>query len=185
MHWGSLLAAAAAAATPQERQLAGVSTSATSGQRWKTERKRRFEGVVGLTNIDRPRWPRPRLKCVRAAVCTTINALTKPIEIVANASDWCLVVVGDAITPGDAYQRLARQKPDKVAYLSLEDQRRLPYETSAAMPERHFGRKNVGYVTRRTPVLLRFLTSTTTTPLPTALTGSPPRKFNWRRARAP
>ena len=51
-----------------------------------------------------------------------------------------------AITPGDAYQRLARQKPDKVAYLSLEDQRRLPYETSAAMPERHFGRKNVGYV---------------------------------------
>ena len=79
-------------------------------------------------------------------MCTTINALTQPIEIVANASDWCLVVVGDAITPGDAYQRLARQKPDKVAYLSLEDQRRLPYETSAAMPERHFGRKNVGYV---------------------------------------
>ena len=146
MRWGSLLAAFAAAAAHQERQLAGVSTSATSGQRWKTERKRRFEGVVGLTNIDRPRWPRPRLKCTRAAVCTTINALTKPIEIVANASDWCLVVVGDAITPGDAYQRLARQKPDKVAYLSLEDQRRLPYETSAAMPERHFGRKNVGYV---------------------------------------
>ena len=146
MHWGSLLAAAAAAATPDTRQLAGVSTSATSGQRWTTTKKRRFEGVVGLTNIDRPHWPRPRLKCTRAAVCTTINALTQPIEIVANASDWCLVVVGDAITPGDAYQRLARQKPDKVAYLSLEDQRRLPYETSAAMPERHFGRKNVGYV---------------------------------------
>ena len=99
MHWGSLLAAAAAAATPDTRQLAGVSTSATSGQRWTTERKRRFEGVVGLTNIDRPRWPRPRLKCVRAAVCTTINALTEPIALVANASDLSLIHISEPTRP--------------------------------------------------------------------------------------
>lgn len=152
---GSLLVAAvlqdtrlvgSLAAQQDARFLAGVSTSATSGQRWKVEKTRTFDGVIGITNVDRPHWPRPRLTCARAAVCTTINVLTAPIELVANASDWCLIIVGDAITPEKEYRNLARQKPDSVVYLSLEDQHKLPYETAKAMPERHFGRKNVGYI---------------------------------------
>ena len=84
-------------------------------------KERRFEGVVGLTNIDRPRWPRPRLKCEGGGVYGD-QRLDKTDRDRGERLGLVPGCCGRRHHAGDAYQRLARQKPDKVAYLSLEDQ---------------------------------------------------------------
>ena len=76
---------------------------------------------------------------------TTINAPTDAIRSVAAAPGWCLIVVGDAITPNDEYEALASGF-EGVTYLSLAAQRELPFESIPLTPERHFGRKNIGYL---------------------------------------
>ena len=63
----------------------------------------------------------------------------------AAAPGWCLIVVGDAITPDDEYEALAGGF-EGVTYLSLAAQRELPFESIPLTPERHFGRKNIGHL---------------------------------------
>ena len=95
----------------------GVSSSATTGVRFKALQVRSFR--KSLTIIDtlkamlhpqpqrdariahRPGtgiWPS---KCARkkVAVCTTINEVSEAIRAIAQLEGWCVVIVGDRITP--------------------------------------------------------------------------------------
>lgn len=124
----------------------GASTAATSGKLWRP--LHRLYNATGATAqmVGNPEaLPPPPRMCRRAAVVTTINAPAAAIEAVADAPGWCLVVVGDAATPDKDFEMLARAKKS-VEYLSLTDQRALPFETIGMTPEKSFGRKNIGYL---------------------------------------
>lgn len=72
-------------------------------------------------------------------VVTTINAPTGALERFAALSDWNLVVVGDNKSP--KVWELAN-----CHYLSMEDQKKLPYKLAALLPQNHYARKNIGYL---------------------------------------
>ena len=132
---------AAAAGGNAVREL-GEASAATSGQLWRPL-SRTYQAPATAT-AARPLPEAPR-RCRKAAVVTTINAPTDAIRSVAAAPGWCLIVVGDAITPDDEYEALASGF-EGVTYLSLAAQRELPFESIPLTPERHFGRKNIGYL---------------------------------------
>ena len=88
--------------------------------------------------------PSTGLKCERVAVTTTISGPSKSIRQVMNASGWCLVVTGDAKTPGDEYARLL--DPVRHVYLSLSDQNKTGFGLATNTPVGHFSRKNLGYL---------------------------------------
>jgi hypothetical protein len=60
-------------------------------------------------------------RCLQWAVVTTIHVPNESIIGVAGLRKWCLVIVGDTITPDDAYNVLA--KKDNVFYLSASYQK--------------------------------------------------------------
>ena len=101
--------------------------------------------------------------CEQWAVVTTIHVPNPSINGVADLRNWCLVIVGDTITPDDAYSDLAKR--DDVFYLSASYQKTLLTEsetetegastsrTSSSissfiemMPFKSFARKNIGYL---------------------------------------
>ena len=139
----SLIAAIEATA-----RVLGAASAATSGHRWTPlvgDALRVYSpGAVPVSDGAGPFPPPPR-RCRRAAVVTTINAPTNAIRAVAASPGWCLVVVGDAPTPNGDYEELVHAK-ESVVYLSLAAQRDLPFEVVTKTPERHFGRKNIGYL---------------------------------------
>ena len=94
----------------------------------------------------------PRGECVgtKWAVVTTIFEPSKAIELAAKLEDWCVCIVADTKTPEAAYAALQRNK--RVVYLSEARQRRWAAQGRfgrafvAAVPWKHFSRKNVGYL---------------------------------------
>lgn len=125
------------------RQL-GESSSATSGHLWHAL-NRSYSSTTASLEPPMPLPLQPPRKCERAAVVTTINEPSDAIRAFAHAPDWCVIVVGDETTPDMRYRTFARAH-DHVIYLSLMDQRLLPFETVAVVPTRSFGRKNIGYL---------------------------------------
>jgi len=76
----------------------------------------------------------------RAVIITTINARGATVDAFEHMpGDWHVVVVGDE-----------RSKPiqssDRITFLSLEDQLRLPFATARRCPRNHYARKNIGYL---------------------------------------
>jgi hypothetical protein len=57
----------------------------------------------------------------------------------AQVPGWTVVVVGDTKTPAD-------WKQDNCHFLAFSEQGNLGYRVTALLPERHYGRKNIGYV---------------------------------------
>ena len=91
--------------------------------------------------------------CYQWAVVTTIHVPNESIIGVSNMPKWCLVIVGDNITPDNAYDDLA--KKDNVFFLSASDQKKFLLGTATAatnsrfvqlMPFNSFARKNLGYL---------------------------------------
>ena len=87
--------------------------------------------------------------CNQWAVVTTIfkppPSFNKIIDL---SSLWCLVIVGDEISPDDEYEKLAKEN-DHVFYLSAEYQKKNLLKTNefvSKMPFRSFARKNIGYL---------------------------------------
>lgn len=85
-------------------------------------------------------------KCLHWAVVTTIFVPNESIIGISNLKGWCIVIVGDTITPDKAYDDLA--KKENVVYLSALKQEEM-LETSSfmrMMPWKSFARKNIGYL---------------------------------------
>ena len=88
--------------------------------------------------------------CEQWAVVTTIHDPSSSIIGVSNLRNWCLVIVGDTITPDDAYSDLT--KKDHVFYLSAAYQKEFLSGSKSKslfmqmMPFKSFARKNIGYL---------------------------------------
>jgi len=90
-------------------------------------------------------------ECYQWAVVTTIHVPNESIIGVSNMRNWCLVIIGDNITPDNAYDDLA--KKNNVFYLSASNQKKFFLGTTTAtngfikmMPFNSFARKNIGYL---------------------------------------
>ncbi|VDI74128.1 Hypothetical predicted protein [Mytilus galloprovincialis] len=86
--------------------------------------------------------------CDNWAVVTTIFPPTKAIHSISKLSDWCLVIVADVITPSqdNFVTNITKGNKEKIKYLSVKEQHMLYPMLSAAIPFKHFGRKNIGYI---------------------------------------
>ena len=112
------------------------------------------------------------IHCKKWNVVTTIFEPSDSVKRASNVKDWCTLVVGDTKTPPDYMEKLKtsnagsssiknniirNHNDDFVVFLSVEDQRALVSKErtedasavgqfSEALPFRHFGRKNIGYI---------------------------------------
>eukprot|EP00900_Chrysochromulina_parva_P010389 jgi/Chrpa1/19351/Chrysochromulina_OHIO_Genome00026133-RA len=129
----------------------GIATSATTGERFVAHRRRVFDGsrrnfapTPVSSFLQQAAWL-PECEGAKVAVCTTINEPTGAIEAVAKLDGWCVVVVGDRLTPDANYTNLV-QRQRNIKFLSLDEQRSLPFELTALTREGHFSRKNLGFL---------------------------------------
>jgi hypothetical protein len=86
--------------------------------------------------------------CNQWAVVTTIFSPQVAFhKIVGLSSKWCLVIVGDEITPDEEYVQFA-QEHEFVFYLSASYQKTHlgSNEFMSKMPYKSFARKNIGYL---------------------------------------
>lgn len=85
--------------------------------------------------------------CLQWAVVTTIFEPNDSIIGTANLDNWCIAIVGDLITPDEAYEEL--QKKDNILYLSATVQKEMLEDPTSTfmqkLPWRSFGRKNIGF----------------------------------------
>lgn len=88
----------------------------------------------------------PSENCLQWAVVTTIFTPNESILRVSNLKWWCLVVVGDTISPDEDYKELVMK--ENVFYLTAEFQEKSSdYSRFVQMlPFKSFARKNVGYL---------------------------------------
>lgn len=86
--------------------------------------------------------------CKQWAVVTTIFSPQEAFhKVVGLSAKWCLVIVGDEITPDDEYEQFADDHED-VFYLSASYQKKHlgSNEFMSKMPYKSFARKNIGYL---------------------------------------
>jgi hypothetical protein len=77
---------------------------------------------------------------MRSLVVTTINRPTDALKALAvRFPEWRLIVVGDNKTPSD-------WSLDNARFLSMGDQKKMPFELAGLLPENHYCRKNLGYL---------------------------------------
>lgn len=72
-------------------------------------------------------------------IITTINEKTKAISEFEKFDGWHIVVVGDK-------KSKHIESTANLTYLSLEDQRKLPFSIIEKLPYNHYARKNIGYL---------------------------------------
>jgi hypothetical protein len=72
-------------------------------------------------------------------VITTINKITKGMDKFARMSDFKLIIVGDTKTP-------VYPASDTYTFLSYQKQQELPFSLAGLLPENHYCRKNLGYL---------------------------------------
>jgi hypothetical protein len=72
-------------------------------------------------------------------IITSINYPTQAVKEFSAIEDWQVVVVGDLKTPQDWQQ-------EGVKYLSVAEQKALPFATATLLPWNHYARKNLGYL---------------------------------------
>ncbi|XP_033725741.1 uncharacterized protein LOC117315589 [Pecten maximus] len=117
-----------------------------------------FSGDIVRTSMPRTliNHPSPVAKldnmaaCDAWAVVTTIFSPSHAVKHVSSLSNWCLVIVADTKTPDKkTYLReigVTDYISKRVKYLSVKEQQTLYPLLSEAIPTKHFGRKNIGYI---------------------------------------
>lgn len=137
-----------------ERPTARVRASleGTSGELFSGEAVRKYTGEMVKCPTPAPKSA-PRLKrsepwCERWAVLTTIFEPTEAVRRQVKLLNWCLVIVSDLKTPTEYITGWVEgEGNDKVVFLTPQDQERLDWTTFvSAIPWKHFGRKNIGYL---------------------------------------
>jgi len=145
--------------TVPEVNTASLSTG-SSGVRFSGEKVQKFTATSGAKLLSEIRdsakkltlFPSPNSKeefgkkCDQWAVVTTIHVPNASIFGVSNLRNWCLVIVGDTITPDESYNDLASK--ENVFYLSAEYQKEFLRGNlfMKMMPFKSFARKNLGYL---------------------------------------
>eukprot|EP00466_Bigelowiella_natans_P017608 jgi/Bigna1/145881/aug1.105_g20589 len=82
-------------------------------------------------------------------VVTTIFSPTTTVKQLLEFKEWCVVVAGDKKSPPESkeeYERVSKDKPGHLVYLSPHDQSSLGYGTTPLLNWNHFGRKNVAFI---------------------------------------
>lgn len=85
------------------------------------------------------------MHCSNWAVVTTIFQPSASIERMMSLGGWCLVIVGDKVTPKDTYKEIESQLENTV-FLDVAKQKKMFADFSDRLPWNHFSRKNVGYL---------------------------------------
>ena len=135
-------------------------STGSSGVRFSGEKVQKFTATNGAKLLSEIRdsvkkqtlFPSPNSKeefgkkCDQWAVVTTIHVPNSSIVGVSNLRNWCLVIVGDTITPDESYNDLASK--ENVFYLSAEYQKKFLTGNlfMEMMPFKSFARKNIGYL---------------------------------------
>lgn len=78
----------------------------------------------------------------KAVVVTTINHITKGVDKFASFDGWDTILIGDKKTPN-----IRSRGRSNLHFLSLEDQKEKGWALSHLLPENHYARKNLGYLT--------------------------------------
>ncbi|KAL3879495.1 hypothetical protein ACJMK2_031791 [Sinanodonta woodiana] len=85
--------------------------------------------------------------CKYWAVVTTIFKPSESVRFIVENPNWCVVIVADKQTQSrDSYMSELEYKGEKVVFLEPGDHERLYPTISKALPWKHFGRKNIGYI---------------------------------------
>ena len=128
------------------------SLEGTSGELFSGEAVRKYTGEMVKYPTHAPKrtlkLKRSEPRCERWAVLTTIFEPTEAVRRQVKLMNWCLVIVSDLKTPTEYITGwVAGEGNDKVVFLTPEDQERLNWTMFVnAIPWKHFGRKNIGYL---------------------------------------
>jgi hypothetical protein len=160
VNFGTTLNSGSSREEPLVVKYDGALNSGSSGVRFKGHQIRTYLPETVNTSLSSPAQipPFDQLfgkkvnNCYQWAVVTTIHPPNESIIGVSKLRKWCLVIVGDNITPDDApYEDLA--KKDNIFYLSASEQKKFllgaPTTTNSfieLMPFNSFARKNIGYL---------------------------------------
>ena len=92
-------------------------------------------------NINKNIYP----YCKKWVVLTTINTPNKYLkQLLKRLDSWNFVVIGDLKTNNDSWK--IYENSTKLFYLSLDQQKKLNYNTSKFIPLNSYTRKNIGYL---------------------------------------
>ena len=85
-------------------------------------------------------------RCLQWAVVTTNFEPNESIIRTSRLKGWCSVIVGNTITPDNAYEELS--KSENVVYLSASKQQEMLQEFTfmEMLPWKSFARKNIGFL---------------------------------------
>ncbi|KAL3857859.1 hypothetical protein ACJMK2_012489 [Sinanodonta woodiana] len=124
-----------------ETGLPNAKTTLFSGEPFRDiPRNLGFEEGVYLVDEDKK-------MCKYWAVVTTIFKPSESVRNIAKNPSWCVVVVADIQTQSrQSYMSQLGCKGENVVFLEPADHDRLYPALSKALPWKHFGRKNIGYI---------------------------------------
>jgi hypothetical protein len=129
----------------------------SSGKVFSGDKIREFRGSTQLISDSSgalrnttlfPNFDKNNTNCNQWAVVTTIFSPQVAFQkIVGLSSKWCLVIVGDEVTPDEEYAQFA-QDHEFVFYLAASYQKKHlgNNEFMSKMPFKSFARKNIGYL---------------------------------------
>ena len=129
-------------------------TSDSTGKIFSGEKIRDYEGrhqfSVGTSQskLKQSLFAFHERNCTRWAVVTTIFEPSEAVlQVASSLSGWCMVVVGDTITPDNYSSAAGWTGRDDVVYLSIQQQIELMRHPFVDLtPERSFARKNLGFL---------------------------------------
>ncbi|KAK3577024.1 hypothetical protein CHS0354_003093 [Potamilus streckersoni] len=85
--------------------------------------------------------------CKHWAVVTTIFKPSESVRNIVENPKWCVVIVADRQTQSRfSYMSELGYKGENFVFLEPDDHERLYPTISKALPWKHFGRKNIGYI---------------------------------------
>ncbi|KAK3595731.1 hypothetical protein CHS0354_025355 [Potamilus streckersoni] len=88
-----------------------------------------------------------KTNCEKWAVVTTIFKPSESVRYIIKNPNWCMVVVADIQTQSkESYIAELGYKGENVIFLEPDDHAKLYPAISNALPWKHFGRKNIGYI---------------------------------------
>ncbi|KAK3608931.1 hypothetical protein CHS0354_023104 [Potamilus streckersoni] len=125
----------------KKNELPNIKKTLFSGKRFReVPLNREFENEIYFVNDNKK-------NCKNWAVVTTIFKPSESVRYIADNPKWCLVVVADIQTQSrESYMSELGYIGDNVVFLEPTDHDILYPAISKALPWKHFGRKNIGYI---------------------------------------
>ncbi|KAL3864734.1 hypothetical protein ACJMK2_006391 [Sinanodonta woodiana] len=110
------------------------------------QRNRKIDTISMQESINRVNIDQHYM-CKRWAVVYAMSYPTNAVRQIALDNNWCIVIVADIDSISmDAYLTALGIRGRRIVFLNVDDQDILFSDLTAAIPLRHIGRKNVGYL---------------------------------------